>query len=409
MHGPRPIENTRPAPIASRQLVVLLVGVTSVGPLALNILPPAMPDIARAMRSTPDVVQLTLSLFLLGLAVSQLVLGPLSDRFGRRPVMLAGLALTVLASIAAFLATTMSWLIAARTIQALGASTGLVIGRAVIRDLYERDHAASMLGWVTMAMVVVPMVAPSIGGLLDTALGWRAIFVFIALFAIVILVWTARALPETRAAVPGDGPTGFLRESAALIMNRNFMGYALASAFGSATFFSFLGGAPHIVVTMMERSSAIYGLWFAISGLAYMSGNFIAARWSMRFGSDRMVIWGLNLGALGAVASLACALVFPPSLGPAIIFMPQMLLAIGNGFLLPNAIAGAVSARPEAAGAASGITGFLQMGLGAAAAQLTGYLLASAATPLPLTIMLALCAFLSLASYWLLARRQNSP
>lgn len=396
--------------MASKQLVLLLVAITSVGPLALNILPPAMPAIARAMQSTPDVVQLTLSLFLLGLAVSQLVLGPLSDQFGRRPVILAGLALTGLASIAAFLAATMSFLIVARTIQALGASTGLVIGRAVIRDIYEREHAASMLGWVTMAMVVVPMVAPSVGGLLDTALGWRAIFVFIALFAFVILFWTIRALPETRlSAASNGGANGILRETAALLVNRNFMGYALAAAFGSATFFSFLSGAPHIVVTMMERSSAEYGLWFAITSVAYMTGNFIAARRSVRFGSDSMVSWGLNIGLAGGLASVACAFLFPPALGPAIVFVPQLLLAIGNGFLLPNAIAGAVSVKPDAAGAASGIAGFLQMGFGAVAAQLTGYLLTSAATPLPLAIMLTVCALLSLVSYWLLVQRRISP
>src|SRR6185436_6510660 len=163
------------------RLLALLIGSTAVGPLSLNILAPAMPGLITTLGASAGTVQLTLSLFLLGMAVSQLVLGTLSDRFGRRPVMLAGLAITVVASFAALAASSIAGLIIARAAQAFGATGGIVIARAVIRDLYERDRAASMIGWVTMAMVVVPMIAPLIGGMLDTAFGLQAIFVFMAL------------------------------------------------------------------------------------------------------------------------------------------------------------------------------------------------------------------------------------
>src|SRR5881275_2852525 len=171
------------------RLLALLIGMTAVGPLSLNILAPAMPGLIVTFAADAGAVQLTLSLFLFGMAVSQLVLGPLSDRFGRRPVMLAGLALTVVANFAALAATSITGLIAARAVQAFGATCGIVIARAVIRDLYERDRAASMIGWVTMAMVVAPMIAPLIGGALDSAYGWWAIFVFVGLFAAAVLVW----------------------------------------------------------------------------------------------------------------------------------------------------------------------------------------------------------------------------
>ena len=162
-----------------------------------------MPALIVTLGAGAGTVQLTLSLFLLGMAVSQLVLGTLSDRFGRRPVMLAGLALTVVASFAALAATSITGIILARTLQAFGATVGIVLGRAIIRDLYDRDRAASMIGWVTMAMVVAPMIAPLIGGMLDTAFGWQAIFVFMALFAAAVLAWTAFQLPETRAVATG--------------------------------------------------------------------------------------------------------------------------------------------------------------------------------------------------------------
>src|SRR5438309_10989101 len=161
---------------------------TAIGPLSLNILMPAVPGLAATLAAEPATVQLTLSLFLLGLAASQLVVGPLSDRFGRRPIVLAGLAVTVVSSLAAMAATSIDALIAARTIQSLGASTGLVVGRAIIRDLYDREHAASMIGWVTMAMVVAPMVAPLVGGVLDTMFGWQAIFAFIAVASALTLI-----------------------------------------------------------------------------------------------------------------------------------------------------------------------------------------------------------------------------
>jgi DHA1 family bicyclomycin/chloramphenicol resistance-like MFS transporter len=386
------------------RLLALLIAMTAVGPLSLNILTPAMPGLIVSFGADAGTVQLTLSLYLLGMAISQLVLGPLSDRFGRRPVMLAGLALTVITSFAALATTSIAGLIVARTCQAFGATTGIVIGRAVIRDLYDRDRAASMIGWVTMAMVVAPMIAPLIGGGLDTALGWHAIFVFVGLFAAAVLAWAAFALPETRTVATGEGLGVLLKEASVLLTDRSFIGYVLVAAFNSAMFFTFIGGAPHVVVTIMHRSPAEYGVWFLILSLVYMAGNFAAGRWSARYGVDAMVRAGVATTVVGAAVGIVWVLLDPQG-GPVVIFSPQMIIGFASGVMLPNAIAGAVSVRPQAAGAAAGITGFMQMGLGAITSQLIGHLLDGAATALPLAIVVLVLCACSLVAFFAVPRR----
>ena len=274
-------------------LIALLVAMTGVGSLSLNILVPALPAIVTRLQAEPGHAQLTVSLYLLGLAASQLVLGPLSDRFGRRPVVLAGLAIATVASFAAIFATTIGGLILARVAQALGASTGQVVGRAIIRDLYERERAASVLGLVTSAVVVIPMLSPLIGGILDTAFGWESIFILVAALSFAVLAWTALMLPETRPAAAAQSPPGrFMFDLGTLVSNRRFVGYALSAALGSAPFFTFLGGAPYVTIDMMGRTSAEYGLWFALSALGFMAGTYSASRLAVRYGIDRMIWWG---------------------------------------------------------------------------------------------------------------------
>jgi DHA1 family bicyclomycin/chloramphenicol resistance-like MFS transporter len=310
----------------------------------------------------------------------------------------------VVASFAALAATSITGLIIARTLQAFGATVGIVLGRAVIRDLYDRDRAASMIGWVTMAMVVAPMIAPLIGGALDTAFGWHAIFVFLGLFAAAVLAWTSFQLPETRKVATAEGFAHFLAASSSLLTNRTFLGYALVTAFNSAMFFTFIGGAPHVVVTIMHRSSAEYGLWFVVISITYMAGNFAAGRWSARYGVDVMVRAGVAITFVGAVVGIAWALLAPFG-GPEVIMTPQMIIGFASGFMLPNALAGAVSVRPQSAGAASGITGFMQMGLGAVTAQLIGHLLDGAQTALPLAaVVLVLCGC-GLTGFFMLVKK----
>ena len=393
------------SPDTPASLLALLMVMAGIGPLALNILIPAVPGLVATLKTDAETVQLTVSLFLLGLATAQLVLGPLSDRFGRRPVVIGGLTLMVIASAASIAAASIGALIAARVVQALGASTGVVIGRAILRDLYERDRAAAMLGWVTTAMVVAPMIAPLIGGLLDTAFGWQSIFVFVTLASVAVLVWAWVTLPETRPHhVTGGGLRHLWQDACALLSNRSFNGYVLVSAFGTASFFAFLGGAPHVAIGLIGMTSAEFGVWFILNGLGYMAGNFAAARFSQRHGVYAMIRAGLAFQLLGAIFALAGALMFANT-GPAGLFVPQFFISLGNGVLLPNAIAGAVSVRPQAAGTASGITGFTQMGMGALAAQAMSHVLSSAGSALPLALAMLVLAVATAASYFALLWR----
>jgi DHA1 family bicyclomycin/chloramphenicol resistance-like MFS transporter len=284
-------------------LLALLMAMTAIGPLALNIVVPVLPKLTAAFAADAHTIQLAVSLFLAGLAVAQLLVGPLSDRFGRRPVALGGLIVTAVASLAAIVVDNAGLFIGARILQAFGAATGVVVGRAVIRDLFDRDRSASMIGLVATAMVVAPMISPLVGGLLDTAFGWQSIFLFVASVAIAVLAWAATALPETRDRHP-PSPGGFLADARVLAGSIAFNGYVMCAAFGSGTFFALLGGGPHIVVTLMGRSTAEYGVWFAVSSIGYMSGNFTASRLSMRFGVERMILLGLVMETIGVALSI---------------------------------------------------------------------------------------------------------
>ena len=398
--------NTKTQPVAAPnwRLLTLLIAMTAIGPATLNILVPALPGLATRLSTDAGTVQLTVSLYLLSLASAQLLLGPLSDRFGRRPVALAGLSLNVLASLAAFAATSIEALIVTRIVQAVGAAAGIVMGRAMIRDLYERDRAAAMIGLVTTAVVIAPMVSPLIGGILDTTFGWESIFLFIAVMAGTVLIWAVPVLPETRAVDVAAAPTKLWQEWRALLTSAKFHGYVLAGALGSMPFFTFLGGGPYAVVDIMGRTSAEYGLWFALTSLGYMSGNFTASRLSQRWGVDAMITAGVvaELVGVGLTVTLIATV---PEAGPVTIFVPQLVISYGNGVLLPNAIAGAVSVRPHAAGSAAGITGFAQMALGAASTQGVALALTGAATAMPMAWMMTAEVVATGLAFWVLARR----
>jgi len=390
-------------------LLLLLMALTSIGPTTLNLVVPALPEMANRLASDVATIQLTVSVYLLALAAGQLAMGPLSDRFGRRPVMLMGLTLTAAASVLAISVGTVGSLVAARVLQALGASAGIVVSRAIIRDLFDRNRAAAMIGLVATVMVVVPTLGPLIGGLLDTAFGWESIFLFTAVTSAMVVAWAAIALPETRGLnAPPGAQQGFLRDLAGLARSAKFAGYVCAGAFGSSTFFAFLGGGPHVIITLMERSSAEYGVWFAISSIGYMAGNYGAARLSTRYGIDRMIWFGIGVEAIG-VGMAALMAAFAVHWGPIIVFAPQMIISFGNGLLLPGAIAGAVSVRPHAAGTAAGITGFSQMAVGAAITQYAGTLLAESETAIPLAMLMVALVVGLVISFALLVRPAISP
>jgi DHA1 family bicyclomycin/chloramphenicol resistance-like MFS transporter len=359
--------------VTQRPSFLILVTISAIGPLALNIFMPSMPGLQATFGVSYGTVQLTLTLYLIGMAVCQLFYGPMSDRFGRRPLLLFGLSVFVLASLLAALAPSIEMLIAARLLQAIGGAAGIVLARAMVRDVYDREKSASVIAYVTMAFVVAPMVAPVIGGLLDKASGWRASFWLLAVLGAGVLLASWRSLPETHVRRNREA-NGFnlLTGAIHLFRLRRFRGYAMTLALSSSVFFAFLGGAPHVMMDVLQRTPLEYGMWFIVISLGYMCGNFLSGRYAERFGIDWLMLAGNASTLIGGFLCLAAAI--SGFLSPLTLFVPMAVAAFGNGLTIPNGTAGAISVDSRLTGAAAGWSGFTQMACGAAASQLVGSL-----------------------------------
>lgn len=392
----------RPAPAAaapgtSLPFLLLLAGLTAAAPFSLQIFLPALPAIQADFAVSPAVAQLALSLSLLANAFATLAYGPLSDRFGRRPVLLAGLGAFVAGSGLCALAPTIGTLIGARLLQSVGAAAGMVLARAIVRDTHDREHSASVIAYLTTAMVVAPMLAPTIGALLIDLVSWRAIFVLVAVVGAVLTWQTGRRLIETRAGSAGGGWLGIWQGAGTLVRNPAFASYALQSTFSIAVFFSFIAGAPYFMITMLGRSATEYGLYFILVSVGFMAGNLLAARITLRVGIDRMILFGTALALAATLAAFALLLGWGWT--PLALFGPMLLAAFANGLTIPNAQAGAISVEPALAGTASGLAGFLQMFAAAVVSQAVGAL--QNGTPYPMIGFMTGCALLSLLGFML--------
>jgi MFS transporter, DHA1 family, multidrug resistance protein len=366
----------------SKVMLLLLVAMTGIAPISLYMLVPALPLLATTFGRDISVAQMTVSLYMVGIAASMIIMGPLSDRYGRRPVLLAGLGLMVLASVGCVLAATLPQLIVARFFQALGGATGMVISRAIIRDLFSRDRVSSMISLVIGVMMIAQMLSPLTGGLLDVAFGWRAIFYLITAASLVTTIAIALALPETRR--PRAAGSGFRGDFRSLMTSRAFIGYMLCQVLASQIIFAFAGGGPYIVVTQMGRSSAEYGAWFATTAFAYLIGNLFCVRFAPRHSLEGLIWFGLALQVGGSALNLIWSFA-GLNQAPAVLFGTQMIVMFANAFVMSNSAAGAISVRPEAAGTASGAMGFLQMGIGSLISQSGAYLGGHSSSTLPLT------------------------
>ena len=385
------------APPASVGFMVLLVAMTALAPLSMQIFVPALPAIQHGYGVPTGVAQLALSLSILASAIATLSYGPLSDRFGRRPVVLGGLGLFVAGSVMCAWAPTIEFLIVGRILQLGGGAAGMVMARAIVRDLYERDQAAAMIAYLTMAMVVAPMLAPTVGAILMELSDWRAIFVALTVVG-VMLAWSAwRRLLETQAGAGSSASGTLLAGAGRLLRSPAFIGYVLQSSFMMATFFAFVAGAPYFMIDVLGRSAAEYGLYFMMASIGYMAGNFTAARVTRRVGLDRMIVLGSSLAFAGTV--LILGLLSLLSWSPLLLFVPMLLVSFASGLATPNAIAGAISIDPTLAGTASGVTGFSQMLCAALVSQAVGML--QNGTPYPMVGFMAGCAALALAGFLL--------
>ena len=373
--------------------ILTLVLLSGLGALSMNVFLPSLPGMARDFGVDYALMQLSVTSYLAASALVQLAAGPISDRYGRRPVMLAGLGLFLAATLGTLLAPTAQWFLAFRMAQA-AVATCLVLSRAVVRDTVEGPAAASRIGYVTMGMSVIPMMAPVLGGFLDETFGWRANFslLLIAGAAAFVLAWVD--LGETgKGGLPMRAQ---LRGYPVLARSLPFWGYALSATFTSGTFFAYLGGAPFVGETVFGLGPVEVGYWFMAPSIGYLAGNFLSGRYAARIGMDRMILAGsiLSLVALGVavLADLAGAI------RPAVFFGAVALTGAGNGIVLPSANAGMMSVRPELAGTASGLGGAMAVAGGAALAALAGVFLVPGAGALPLLLIMALSAAVALVA-----------
>ena len=380
----------------SKTLIVLLAATSALGPAAMQILLPALPVIKETFEVSTEVAQLTLSLSMLAIALGTLFFGPLSDKYGRKPVMLFGLSITITGSIFCFLANTIELLIAGRFIQAFGAAVGLVLARAIVRDVYGPQEAARVIATLVMVMVVAPMLSPALGGELMLRFGWEYVFIVITIACILISFLLIKNLPETlKEPVPFTGVAAMIGNYALLFRSRAFCGYAFCVTFVSVLFFSFISAAPEIMVSVLKRPPNEYGYYFVMIPIGFMAGNYFARHFGRSMKLNRMISIGAIIGFTGV--TLAIALQLMGFHQPIALFAPIAFAVCGNGIALPNAQAAAINEFPKFAGSASGLTGFLQMFFSAIAAQMVAVIFNG--TVYPLLILMLTASILSLICF----------
>lgn len=384
-------------------MTVLLGALVALAPLAMDIYLASMPSMTHSLGASTTQVQLTLSVYMYGWGMAQLVVGPMSDRWGRRPVLIAGLVVAVIASSACALAPDAYFLMAARLLQAFGVAAVFVVPRATVRDLHSAERAGKMLTLMAMILSIAPIVAPILGSHLHVWLGWQANFVLVAAYAAVLLAIAVTQFPETlkqpnaRALDPGALLTTFSR----LLRSRRFVGYLLVSSFSAGGLFAFLGGSAFVLVAVMGTGETGFGALFATVMIGNLVGGLLASRAVMRLGIDRLL--QISTAVMLASGVTLAALAWAGVDHPAAIVVPMFVFMASYTATMPQATAGALTAFPEIAGAATSLLLFCQFVIASSWALAVG--LAYDGTQRPMTSAIALTGALSCGAYWLVVRR----
>ena len=364
--------------------MLMLVLLASISALAMNSFLPSLPNMAEHFGSSTALMGLSVGVYLGTSAIFQILVGPLSDRIGRRTVSLWALIIFSVVSISCVYAPNTFVFMFLRALQAIAACT-FVVARAVVRDTTETQASGSKIAYISMGTAICPMFGPALGGLLDGWFGWEANFWFIGGLGFFILLIAYFDLGET---VP-ESTQGFRQqfsEYPELLLSRRFWGYCLASAFGAGAFFAYLGGGPFVGSIVYNLSPEMLGLYFGAPAIGYFFGNFLSGRFTIRFGIDAMILWGLWIIFSGLSLSMVCSYVGYGTVETFFGFM--IFVGLGNGLTIPNATAGMLSVRPHLAGTASGLGGAMMIAIGAALSTLAGAFLVPGSNEMPLLMLM---------------------
>lgn len=391
--------------IAIRPPLWLLVLVTLSGTMAMHIFVPALPLAGQALGASASSMQQTITLYVVGLALGQLIYGPISDAIGRRPTLLIGLGIYFSASVLALFATNVQWLVAARLLQALGGAAGITLGRAIVRDVADPERVTKDIALLNLLTMVGPGLAPIIGSHLAEYFGWRSIYVFLVLIGSCMVVFTYYRLPETHQLRHPLQVRGIARDYRQLFGNPRFAGLMLGGSCMSAALYPYLASAPYIIHEQMGLPIEDIG-WFAASTIAGASlGTLLTRRFSGMWPTQRLLYVGGGLGLSMATVMLIIQLF--GGLTPTLLLILTVTMTFGSGVASPAALASALSVIPSLAGAAAGIYGFGQMSMGAIGTLLVGFytvdpVIACAVTQIGMT-------GLALASFYFAQSHKSIP
>ena len=385
--------------------ILTLILLASISALTMNIFLPSLPNIASELNSSTSILGLSVGIYLASSAVLQLIIGPFSDQFGRRPLILWSLIIFCISTLATVFVTNTAQFLILRIFQAISASC-MVLARAIVRDTTESiEKAGSKIAYVTMGMALVPMVGPAIGGLLDYQYGWEASFWLLFILGLVILIISFFDVGETLS----DHNQSFLEQIStypSLLRSKRFWGYCLSSAFVSGAFFSYLGGAPFVGNEVFGLEPKDLGFWFGAPAIGYVLGNFLSGRFSTKIGLDKMIFLGVTTALFGVSISLTISQF---DHGSVLSFFGLMtLVGLGNGMSIPNATAAMMSINPKLAGTAAGLGSAIMIGGGAGLSAIANFILIPGSSEIPLIMLMWTSVFCGLCSVAYVSYRKKT-